>query len=558
VAARSAQQRHTTLGRYELLLELGRGGMAELMLARLPGVAGFSKLVAIKRILPHLAEDKQFVDLFVNESKIAAQLGHPNVCQVFELGAVDGELFLVLEFLDGVAWGELCRRLPFGDTTRLRVTAGVLAQIAEGLHFAHNLVDHDGVPTPVIHRDVSPHNLFVTSDGTCKVLDFGVAKIMKEGPRTRTGLLKGKLPYMSPEQIRGEPLDARADVFSLAIVCWESLTGDALFDRDTDFLIYQAISEEPIPLATSRRPELPAAVDHVLAKALARDREYRYASTRELAAALAEAAGTPSTPREIAKALRDACGDKLDERARAIAAATRARPPSASDTVRDRPEIDAPSKDAAETTSMLMRRDSVVVKRSRRPLAIVLALAAFATMAVVAGIAIGRMTGPSSSTAATTEDAPSDRVATPAPPPIRVDPASPDPGNAKLDRAVAAISKLEDLRDHADELREGIARSVEPLRRAPHPAATTTTTPAPTTTRPAAATAQGTGSLTAASDPYATIFVDGAKLDVTPFFRHDVPAGHHHVRAVLDDGRSKSFDVDIKPGEEMNLGKLSW
>jgi len=219
--------RPTRFGRYELLLVLGRGGMAELDLARLNGVGGFAKLVAIKRILPHLAQDRQFVEMFLNEGRIAARLSHPNVCQVYELGEVDGELFLAMEYLDGVSWDDLLAqvRVTFDAPARLRLTAGVLSQAAEGLHYAHQLRDVAGNSTPVIHRDVSPQNLFVTVDGVCKVLDFGVSKMMTDGPRTRTGLLKGKLPYMSPEQIRGEPIDARSDVFALGVVAWEALAG---------------------------------------------------------------------------------------------------------------------------------------------------------------------------------------------------------------------------------------------------------------------------------------------------------------------------------------------
>ena len=181
-----------SVGRYELLIELAKGGMAELFLGRLHGVGGFAKLVAIKRILPHLAEDKLFVEMFLNEGRIAAHLSHPNVCQVHELGEANGALFLAMEYLDGAAWDALIReqpRTPPDNITTLRLVAGVIAQACEGLHYAHELRDHDGTPTPVIHRDVSPQNLFITVDGACKVLDFGVSKMMKDGPRTRTGVL---------------------------------------------------------------------------------------------------------------------------------------------------------------------------------------------------------------------------------------------------------------------------------------------------------------------------------------------------------------------------------
>jgi hypothetical protein len=508
------------LGRYELLLELGRGGMAELDLARLPGAAGFAKLVAIKRILPHLAQDKQFVELFLNESRIAARLSHPNVCQVFELCDEDGELYLVMEYLDGVCWHELAARIPFGDDTRLRLAAGVLAQAAEGLAYAHQLRDLQGNSTPVIHRDVSPQNLFVTVDGVCKLLDFGVAKMTTEGPRTRTGLLKGKLPYMSPEQIRGELLDPRADVFSLAVVTWEALTGDSLFDRETDFLIWKAISEEPIPLATSRRPELPAAIDHVLAKALARDREYRHPSTTSFASELAAVAGRPFTAAEIATTLRSACAAKLDDRARAIAAVTSKRPPSAGDTVRD----------AAETTSMLMRRESVAVKRPKRRTWLVVAAAIAVAGAIAIGIAIGRM---SSDTRVVAPDA-------------AVVMATPPDAAARMDVAVDAIHELEKLRDKP-------TRDLSDLKKVGPALAQVHTVVTAVHTAVAAP-----GSLTVESDPYATIYIDDRKLDVTPITQTSLPAGSHRLRAVLQDGRERTMTIEIKPGEELNLKKLAW
>ena len=225
-------------GRYEVLLELGRGGMAELWLTRRSGVGGFEKLVAIKRILPHLVEDPQFRDLFLNEGRIAARLSHPNVCQVYELDEVDGELFLAMEYLDGVSWDQLAQAAPRGEIA-MRLATAVIVQACAGLDYAHTLRDPTGHPTPIVHRDVSPPNLFVTVDGTCKVLDFGIAKSLRDSSAapSRTGVLKGKLPYMAPEQIQGDPVDARTDVFALGVCLWEALTGERLYERETDLLI---------------------------------------------------------------------------------------------------------------------------------------------------------------------------------------------------------------------------------------------------------------------------------------------------------------------------------
>ncbi|HEY0992090.1 MAG TPA: serine/threonine-protein kinase, partial [Kofleriaceae bacterium] len=245
------------IGRYELLLELGRGGMAVLHLARAQGVGGFTRLFAIKQILPHLAVDPPFVEMFLNEGRIAARLSHPNLCPVFELGQDRGELYLVMEYLDGVPWDALAAAAP-RDARGLALTAGVLAQACEGLHYAHTFRDVDGTPLAIIHRDVSPQNLFVSADGVCRVLDFGVSKIASDRRRTDTGLLKGKLPYMAPEQLHGEVADPRADIWAVGVMLWEALTGERLFDRATDFLTYQAIIDAPIPAVATGGLRYPA------------------------------------------------------------------------------------------------------------------------------------------------------------------------------------------------------------------------------------------------------------------------------------------------------------
>jgi eukaryotic-like serine/threonine-protein kinase len=318
-----ALPRETKIGRYELLIELGRGGMAELFLGRLHGAGGFAKLVAIKRILPHLAQDKQFTELFLNEGQIAARLSHPNVCQVFELDDDNGSLYLAMEYLDGVSWDVLSKAAPQAKV--LGLTAGVLAQAAEGLHYAHTLHDLEGKATAIVHRDVSPQNLFVTVDGLCKVLDFGVAKLMTDGPRTRSGVVKGKLPYMAPEQIRGEPVDARTDVVSLGVCAWEALANERLFDRATDFLIWKAVTEEDAPTIASRWPQCPPAVDAAVRRALDREAANRFPSARAFADALRAAVPDALGPTDIADVMRSACGDQIAARAQRVATAVSTR-----------------------------------------------------------------------------------------------------------------------------------------------------------------------------------------------------------------------------------------
>ncbi|MEO8701114.1 MAG: serine/threonine-protein kinase [Kofleriaceae bacterium] len=294
----SEPRAHQRLGRYELISELGRGGMAELYLARLGGAGGFSKLVAIKRILPQLSSDPRFVEMFLNEGRIAARLSHPNLCQVFELGEDAHQLYLVMEYLEGAAWDALIPVIPRAGGAALPVAVAVIGQICDGLQYAHD--------SRVVHRDVSPQNLFVTIDGACKVLDFGVSKLKTDERMTRSGIVKGKLSYMPPEQIRGEDVDARADVFAIGVVLWETLTGKRLFARSTDFLVWRAIMEEAIPPVSAFEPAYGPALDAVVARALARDRADRYGSIRELAEDLRRIA-RPCTAMELAALVRRLC-----------------------------------------------------------------------------------------------------------------------------------------------------------------------------------------------------------------------------------------------------------
>src|ERR1700760_340069 len=279
----------TRFGKYNLVARLATGGMAEIFLARLQGAAGFEKLVCIKRILPHLARDAQFVAMFLDEARIAARISHPNVCQVFELGEIDGSYYIAMEYLEGVPLACFRRSDYYGEMPSARLVAGIAVQACEGLHHAHQLKNTDGSVMEVVHRDISPQNLFVTVDGIVKVLDFGIAKIQDATVRTTTGAVKGTYAYMAPEQLRGERVDRRTDVFALGIVMWETLMRRHLFRRETDFLTFQAITTDPIADVASLRPDVPAALSAVIARALSRDRDQRYPTARALGEAIADA-----------------------------------------------------------------------------------------------------------------------------------------------------------------------------------------------------------------------------------------------------------------------------
>ncbi len=209
----------TPLGKYKLVKLIASGGMAEVYLARQAGAAGFEKLVCLKRILPHLARDKQFVDMFLNEARLAAQLDHPNIVSIFDLGEANGNYFIAMEFIDGPSLRAVHKRaaernelLPIPEIVK------IISMAAGGLQYAHDLTDAQGKPLGLVHRDISPDNILVHRNGSAKVVDFGIAKAANSSGATRTGTLKGKVAYMPPEQLRGEQLDRRTDVSSMN--CW--------------------------------------------------------------------------------------------------------------------------------------------------------------------------------------------------------------------------------------------------------------------------------------------------------------------------------------------------
>ncbi|HWN71702.1 MAG TPA: serine/threonine-protein kinase, partial [Haliangium sp.] len=253
-------------GKYTLLTRLATGGMGEVYVAQMGGAAGFEKQVVIKRILPQLANDEQFVQMFLDEARITAQLNHPNICQVFELGEINGEYYIAMEYLEGLPLSRLILKHAVGGID-LRVVLGIMIQACEGLAYAHDFRDPARRIDGVVHRDVSPQNLFVTAPGLVKVLDFGVAKLYREGSKTVTVSTKGKHLYMSPEQVNGDRIDQRSDLFALATVMFEALTGRSLFGRATQFLTLQAIVTGDRPRIREVRSDVPAAVEDVLERA---------------------------------------------------------------------------------------------------------------------------------------------------------------------------------------------------------------------------------------------------------------------------------------------------
>jgi len=275
------------LGRYRVVDEIGIGGMASVHLARMDGPGGFQKWVAIKRIHPHLVEDETFVHMFLDEARVAARISHPNVAQVFDLGKHEDTYWIAMEYLHGEPLREVMRRTEeLGQPMPPEIACRVIADAAEGLHAAHELLGKNGEKLQLVHRDVTPHNLFVTYDGTTKVVDFGIAKFSSRMASTRAGTLKGKLAYMSPEQVSGEQIDRRTDVFALGVVLWELTTGQRLFRMESDLDTLAKVQECNVPRPSAVVRGYPIDLEKIVMKALAKQKNERYKTARELSRAL--------------------------------------------------------------------------------------------------------------------------------------------------------------------------------------------------------------------------------------------------------------------------------
>lgn len=271
-------------GKYQLIRKLAAGGMAEVFLARVAGPMGFEKTVVVKRILPHLADEENFISMFLSEARLAAQLNHPNVVQVFDFGEADGAYFLVMEFIDGVNLRVLFRKaMESKSPLAFPLAARIISLACEGLNYAHDFTDPaTGEPMGLVHRDVSPDNILIARNGSVKVVDFGIAKAANQTNLTKTGTVKGKFSYMPPEQLTGQPLDKRADVFALGIVLFELITGRKPFDTSNEAFIVRAIMYEPLAPAAQFRPDVPEELQRILDKALAKSRDERYPDCRAL------------------------------------------------------------------------------------------------------------------------------------------------------------------------------------------------------------------------------------------------------------------------------------
>jgi serine/threonine protein kinase len=307
----------TTLGRYELLVPIARGGMARVWAARLHGQRGFQKLVAIKTILPHLACEAEFERMFLDEARIASGVHHPNVCEIYELGEENRTLYLAMEWVSGDSFARVLRAGGMTQAIDARVVARVVADACAGLHAAHELTDDVGRQLGVVHRDLSPHNILLTADGVAKVADFGVAKALGQlHEATSAGQLKGKIHYMSPEQVTGAPVDRRSDVFSLGCVLYEATTGTRPFRGEGDHQVMHHLLKGEFTPPSQLIRGYPQELERIVQRAMSPQPILRFPTAERMRFALEEflTRGPLVTQSNVAQVLRQRVGEHLENR----------------------------------------------------------------------------------------------------------------------------------------------------------------------------------------------------------------------------------------------------
>jgi eukaryotic-like serine/threonine-protein kinase len=383
----------TMVGRYVVSTEIASGGMATIHLGRLSGPVGFSRAVAIKRLYPQFAKDPDFVSMFLDEARLAGRIRHPNVVPTLDVVATDAELFIVMEFVLGETLSRLMRKAKLrGEPVPVRIAASIMSGVLQGLHAAHEVKDDRGDSLDIVHRDVSPQNVLVGADGIARVLDFGVAKAGNRLQSTRDGQLKGKINYMAPEQLRGSPVTRQSDVYAAAVVLWELVAGQRLFDGDHDAVVLTRVLAGAPDAPSRHNREVSLGVDAVVMKGLSVDPAQRYATARDMALAL-ERCVRLASPAEVGAWVESLAADDLAKRAAQVAAAEHAPAESAQALAAEMRASPAPPavpvhEQASQSSISIVRPSSVTVaergkRRGRGAFVTLLGLAALA--AAVAG-----------------------------------------------------------------------------------------------------------------------------------------------------------------------------
>ncbi|MDO8520011.1 MAG: serine/threonine-protein kinase [Deltaproteobacteria bacterium] len=275
------------LGDYLILEKIAHGGMAQIYKAKTADPKGIERLVVIKRILPHISSNPEYVEMLIDEAKIAVHFNHGNIAQIYDLGRIENDYFIVMEYVDGKTVGQVLRDFnERGERLPLDLIVFALAEVCRGLDYMHRKTGADGNSLGVVHRDISPQNIIISYSGTVKIIDFGVAKSLDKLSQTESGVLKGKFAYMSPEQAEGDQIDRRSDIFAAGILLWELLTGERLFKRKTNPETVKAVRKAAVKHPSKYRIDIPRTLDKIVMKALERRRGARYQWASDMAADL--------------------------------------------------------------------------------------------------------------------------------------------------------------------------------------------------------------------------------------------------------------------------------
>ncbi|MDQ3035558.1 MAG: protein kinase [Myxococcota bacterium] len=542
------------LGRYVLCYELASGGMATVYLGRTEGPSGFGRLVALKVIHPHLAKQQEFVEMFLDEARIASRIVHPNVCSVFDYGEEEGAYYLAMDYLVGENAGRVMRAVARNPEIAARPStygamARIVADACEGLHAAHELRDDDGQLMNLVHRDVTPHNVFVGYDGSVRVVDFGVALATGRTHHTTAGTLKGKFPYMSPEQIAREDVDRRSDVWSLGVCLWELLVRRRLFRRDSEYQTLQAVTAAPVPPPSEIRPGVPPVFDAIVARALERDPSRRYRSAREMGRDLNAALGAlgGATSADVAELMDELFADARAERAALLDKARRIDP--------EQPSTSKISRIMEHQTGSAVASVPLPAPetsgRSRRTIGIAAGVLAVVGIAIAGAVTMSQSgstgdgetgageTSFAQPTAAPPIEAPTTEASTAAAEPT----AEPEParGGARIAAAPAEIAREAEPDSEATAMQ---ARSSSRSRG----------TPRASRARSEQAAPAGVGTVNFVTPPgWAEIFVDGERVGRSPTAIR-LPAGRHAVRLIpYGDGEPITRSVEVSADQISRL-----
>jgi serine/threonine protein kinase len=538
------------LGRYILDRRLASGGMAEVFLARQSGPEGYERTCVVKRMLQSISDDEVFVRMFLDEARLAAQLTHPNIAQIYDFGEEDGVFFLAMEYVSGANLREVIEHqhrtssfLPYPSVARIASDA------ARALAYAHDALGQDGEPLGIIHRDVSPHNILLSRGGAVKLIDFGIAKTTMASGRTGAGVIKGKYAYMAPEQVLGQPLDRRTDIYALGLVLYELLTNHrAIRGSDAQSMMTAAAQPNFQPIS-AERPDAPAAVLKVVERALAPAREQRYANAEQMSAELdlylrTQAAVTDTglatlLPPQTAEQLRRITSPSNRTRQET----PRARSGSGRSPIEGKESITTPLGPleptfTAETTPSKKSLSTTTPQVKRRvPL-----IAGAASFVVVGGVVLAAyLLRPGAQPPP--EPVPSPPVAVAVPPPLAPPPppvATPTPSPPPATAPAPELAKTEPRHDEPVEESKHTGRAHERKRQTRVAAAAEHRDEAP----------KPKGVVDIRALPYAEVFLGDRSLGMTPFKPLELDPGHYRIRLV-NGGRSETREVDVEPGHSV-------